>query len=114
MVRFDLKALRGYGVLIIIIGVWSDTNLLLYLNPDLAGRVTEISIDWNKSDLIRILTEGGATAHPPVEPPLPARLPEPVNVPPARDSADPLTAQQLPRPQASIGAAVPAGLNRKS
>jgi hypothetical protein len=57
---FDLKALWDYGVFIIIIGVWSDTNLLLYLNPDLAGRVTEISIDWNKPDLMRILTKGGS------------------------------------------------------
>jgi hypothetical protein len=41
---FDLKALWDYQVFIIIIGVWSDTNLLLHLNPDLTGRVMEIPI----------------------------------------------------------------------
>jgi hypothetical protein len=40
---FDLKTLWDYGVFVIIIGVWSETNLLLHLNPDLTGRVTEIS-----------------------------------------------------------------------
>jgi len=57
---FDLKALWDYGVFIIIIGVWSETNLLLHLNPDLSGRVTEIPIDWSDADLTRILTKGGA------------------------------------------------------
>jgi hypothetical protein len=56
---FDLKALWDYGVFVIIIGVWSQTNLLLYLNPDLTGRVTEIPIDWVNDDLVRILTKGG-------------------------------------------------------
>lgn len=56
---FDLKALWDYGVFIIIIGVWSETNLLLHLNPDLSGRVTEIPIDWSNADLTRILTKGG-------------------------------------------------------
>jgi len=57
---FDLKALWDYGVFVIIIGVWSDTNLLLHLNPDLSGRVTEIPIDWGNPDLTRILTKGGS------------------------------------------------------
>jgi hypothetical protein len=57
---FDLKALWDYGVFVIIVGVWSDTNLLLHLNPDLAGRVTEIPIDWSDEDLRRILVKGGA------------------------------------------------------
>ena len=57
---FDLKALWDYGVFVIIIGVWSDTNLLLHLNPDLSGRVTEVPIDWSNADLTRILTKGGS------------------------------------------------------
>jgi len=57
---FDLKALWDYKVFVIIIGVWSETNLLLHLNPDLSGRVTEISIDWTNEDLARILTKGGS------------------------------------------------------
>jgi len=60
---FDLKALWDYQVFVIIIGVWSETNLLLHLNPDLSGRVTEIPIDWNRTDLTRILTKGGSALH---------------------------------------------------
>ncbi len=56
---FDLKALWDYGVFVVIIGVWSETNLLLHLNPDLTGRVTELPIDWVHDDLVRILTKGG-------------------------------------------------------
>lgn len=57
---FDLKALWDYGVFVIIIGVWCETNLLLHLNPDLTGRVTEISVDWSPADLNRILFKGGS------------------------------------------------------
>jgi hypothetical protein len=56
---YDLKALWDYGVFVIIIGVWSETNLLLHLNPDLSGRVHEISIDWTQDDLRKILVKGG-------------------------------------------------------
>ncbi len=55
---FDLKALWDYGIYVIIIGVWCETNLLLYLNPDLSGRVTDISIDWSSDDLKKILLKG--------------------------------------------------------
>jgi len=55
---FDLKALWDYGVFIVIIGVWSETNLLLHLNPDLTGRVTEIPIDWQNGDLSKIIQKG--------------------------------------------------------
>lgn len=56
---FDLKALWDYGIFVVIIGVWSETNLMLHLNPDLTGRVTEISIDWTNEDLVRVLIKGG-------------------------------------------------------
>ena len=56
---FDLKALWDYGVFVLIIGIWSETNLLLHLNPDLTGRVAEASIDWSSDDLMRILNNGG-------------------------------------------------------
>lgn len=55
---FDLKALWDYGVFVIIVGVWSETNLLLHLNPDLAGRVDEISVAWSPQDLREILNKG--------------------------------------------------------
>lgn len=56
---FDLKALWDYGVFVVIIGVWCETNLLLHLNTDLSGRVHEIAIDWSQDDLKKILKKGG-------------------------------------------------------
>jgi hypothetical protein len=56
---FDLKALWDYGVFVVIVGVWSEQNMLLFLNPDLSGRVKEIAIVWTKSDLRRIFEKGG-------------------------------------------------------
>lgn len=55
---FDLKALWDYGVFVVIVGVWSETNLLLHLNPDLAGRVDEVSVAWSPQDLREILNKG--------------------------------------------------------
>ncbi len=56
---FELKALWDYGLFGIIIGVWSQNNMLLALNPDLSGRVHEISITWSKGDLASVLDKGG-------------------------------------------------------
>jgi hypothetical protein len=54
-----LKALWDYGVFIVIIGVWSQSNMLIYLNPDLSGRIEEIPIYWSSEDLTRVLKKGG-------------------------------------------------------
>lgn len=56
---FELKALWDYGLFVMIIGVWSQNNMLLYLNPDLSGRVQEISIVWSREDLTSVLDKGG-------------------------------------------------------
>ncbi|WP_187288607.1 hypothetical protein [Acidithiobacillus caldus] len=56
---FDLKALWDYGLYAIIIGVWSQSNMLIYLNPDLSGRIEEVSVYWSNDDLKRILEQGG-------------------------------------------------------
>jgi hypothetical protein len=56
---FDLKALWDYGVFVVIAGVWSEQNMLLYLNPDLTGRVIEVPIVWNESDMRDIFSRGG-------------------------------------------------------
>lgn len=56
---FDLKALWDYGVFVVIIGVWTQSNMLVYLNPDLTGRIEEVSIYWSDEDLIRVLQKGG-------------------------------------------------------
>lgn len=57
---FDLKALWDYKVFVIIIGVWTLDNMLLSLNPDLSGRIEELSVAWPSSDLKKILDVGGA------------------------------------------------------
>jgi hypothetical protein len=56
---FDLKALWDYGLFVVVIGVWSQSNMLLYFNPDLSGRVHELSIYWTEADLERVLRKGG-------------------------------------------------------
>ena len=56
---FDLKALWDYGVFVVIIGVWSEQNLIQYLNPDLSGRVLEVPIVWQEADLREIFRRGG-------------------------------------------------------
>ena len=56
---FDLKALWDYGLYAVIIGVWSQSNMLIYLNPDLSGRIEEVSVYWSNDDLKRILQQGG-------------------------------------------------------
>lgn len=57
---FDLKAFWDWGLQIIIVGVWSVDNMLLTLNPDLSGRIEEITITWSDADLGRILDKGGS------------------------------------------------------
>jgi len=56
---FDLKALWDYGVFVVIIGVWSQSNMLIFLNPDLTGRIEEVSIYWSDDDLGKVLEKGG-------------------------------------------------------
>jgi hypothetical protein len=60
---FELKALWDYGLFAIIIGVWSQNNMLLYLNPDLSGRVYELPISWSQTDLEQVLVKGGNALH---------------------------------------------------
>lgn len=55
---FDLKALWDYGCFFVIIGVWSRSNLLIFLNPDLGGRIIEIPVYWTTDDLNRVIDQG--------------------------------------------------------
>jgi hypothetical protein len=57
---FDLKSLWDYNLPIVIAGAWNDENLLLRLNPELAGRVEEIPVEWSDRDLRRIFENGSA------------------------------------------------------
>lgn len=56
---FDLKALWDYNLPVMIVGVWSQSNMLIFLNPDLTGRVDEVPIEWGQSDLAEVLNKGG-------------------------------------------------------
>lgn len=56
---FDLKALWDYGCFAVVVGVWGDANMLIHLNPDLAGRVEELTIDWQPDDLRKVMEKGG-------------------------------------------------------
>lgn len=55
---YDLKTMWDLQTYATIIGVWSDNNLLLNLNPELSARVREITVSWEPADLRRILDQG--------------------------------------------------------
>jgi hypothetical protein len=57
---FDLKTLWDSKVFVVIIGVWSIDNMLLSLNPDLSGRIEELSVTWPDEELIKVLEKGGS------------------------------------------------------
>lgn len=58
---YDLKALWDYRCFFVIIGVWTKTNLLIYLNSDLGSRIEEIPISWSRKDLENVIDNGSAT-----------------------------------------------------
>lgn len=60
-VAFDLKALYELEIYVIIIGIWSEQNLLTYYNGDLTGRIEEININWNKAELEEVIRKGEKT-----------------------------------------------------
>ena len=55
----DLKAMWDYGCYVIIIGVWTRSNLLLALNDDLTDRVVELPVDWADKELEQVIEKGG-------------------------------------------------------
>ena len=55
---FDLKTFWDYNCNVIIIGVWTQTNLLTFMNPDLTGRIEEISISWENEELQEVIRLG--------------------------------------------------------
>lgn len=56
----DLKAFWDYQTFVVIIGVWVRRNYLIHLNPDLAGRITEVSVSWTNDDLLKVIEQGSA------------------------------------------------------
>lgn len=54
----DLKAMWDYSVYVVIVGVWVRRNYLTYLNPDLAGRITEVNVYWQDHELYEVINKG--------------------------------------------------------
>lgn len=54
----DLKALWDFEVYVVIIGIWTDNNMIVHLCPDLANRIVERSIYWSPEDLSRVVEKG--------------------------------------------------------
>jgi hypothetical protein len=71
---FDLKAMWDFETHIVIVGVWSQSNMLIYLNPDLAGRIEELSIYWSDDDLKSIVAKGSAALSVKFSPELTSKL----------------------------------------
>ncbi|GAA1154088.1 hypothetical protein [Nesterenkonia sandarakina] len=71
---FDLKAMWDLELFVVVVGVWSDTNLLLHLNSDLTGRVREVSVLWSESDLLEILRRGSRALNLQISPKLATEL----------------------------------------
>lgn len=70
----DLKAMWDYQVYVVIVGVWVRRNYLTYLNPDLAGRITEVSVYWNDGDLREVLRKGCAALNVGMAPKIASRI----------------------------------------
>lgn len=54
----ELKTLWDYQCFVIIIGVWTQTNLLTSMNPDLTGRIEELSVSWTARELREVIRNG--------------------------------------------------------
>lgn len=54
----DLKTLWDYKCFVVIIGVWTESNLLTFMNPDLSGRLEELSVQWSDTDLKKVIKLG--------------------------------------------------------
>lgn len=57
-VSFDLKAFWEFRLYVVIIGVWSQNNMVLSLNPDLSGRMEEKNISWDNESLYEVIDKG--------------------------------------------------------
>lgn len=64
----DLKTLWDYECFVIIIGVWTQTNLLTSMNPDLTGRIEEVTVSWSDFDLCQVVNQGCAALNIEIDP----------------------------------------------
>ena len=59
----DLKTFWDYELYFVIVGVWTQTNMLLSLNSDLSNRIREIPIVWAASDFYSLIDKGSSALH---------------------------------------------------
>lgn len=57
-IAFGLKALYEEKAYVVIVGIWSEQNLITYYNGDLTGRIEEINLTWNPEELSKVLSQG--------------------------------------------------------
>lgn len=57
---FILKALGGYGLHVLVAGIWAQDHLLTYYNGDLVGRVEDVHLTWTDTELDAVLRRGSA------------------------------------------------------
>lgn len=55
---FALKALWDSKTFVIIVGIWAEQNRLTFYNGDLSGRVEEVDVRWQESELRSVVKEG--------------------------------------------------------
>jgi hypothetical protein len=55
---FVLKAVSGYGLHVLVAGIWARDHLLTYYNGDLVGRVEDIHLAWSDEELDAVLRAG--------------------------------------------------------
>ena len=55
---FVLKALDGYGLHLLIAGIWAQDNPLTYYNGELFGRFEDIHLTWTDEELDKVLSIG--------------------------------------------------------
>lgn len=58
ILSFDLKTMWDLGCFAILVGVWGTSNMFVRHNPELSGRVHELSIEWGPDDLSSIIEKG--------------------------------------------------------
>ena len=57
-IAFGLKALYEEKAYVVVVGIWSEQNLITYYNGDLTGRIEEINLTWTKAELAQVLSKG--------------------------------------------------------
>jgi hypothetical protein len=69
-----MKALGEYGLHLIVVGVWPETNFLTLYNGDLDGRVEDIELSWTAEELDRVLSKGSEALNVEITPTVRSRL----------------------------------------